>query len=503
MSNLRQAIDNLFAFLQARKSICHTDLNQFQSLDLQVFQSAAAHGLLPALPQQADVERPSTDPSINLPPVQFLGKVNLPGHWLDSSGRQVSALTPACERHFCFIAAARWKEVMVALRAQALDNTASHKPIDPARLREKLNRIGIDPSPDELARIADFCSLNPKPSNNGPAPESAEQAVDKILTHLRQLNEIAIGGARKPNDASERLVTDWRDAELAALQRRRSMLKNWYETRAIVVRGDAGRAGVIFANRPANSAISWLIEACDRVTQFMENWPRNWDEATYAKLAGALNLCTETVEKISAEANYELTKSGYDPPKPVQFNVPPGAVKASPDGFSYVIEAPGSLVDKMEREREADRKAGRDAFIDAAAKLAQQQGDASPPTPPSAESTLIPTSDIRPKPREMLVGWHSITVALDMTHSDRNSIKRLNESFEGPIKNHGRGTKPMVFRDDLIQWWNALALRQQELANQAAGKKGATDAQHNYGREGTVVPEIGGSVKKRRASKPT
>jgi hypothetical protein len=97
-----------------------------------------------------------------------------------------------------------------------------------------------------------------------------------------------------------------------------------------------------------------------------------------------------------------------------------------------------------------------------------------------------------------LVGWRDITAALGMPYNRREDIQRLNQSFIGPIKNHGAGTKPMVYFDVLIPWWNSLAVLQQDLANQREGAELSAEAQHNYGREGKAAPEIGGGVKERR-----
>jgi hypothetical protein len=56
----------------------------------------------------------------------------------------------------------------------------------------------------------------------------------------------------------------------------------------------------------------------------------------------------------------------------------------------------------------------------------------------------------------------------------------------------------MVNHDDLLNWWNKLATQQQELTNQREGARLSAEAQHNYGRDGTAAPEVGGGVKKRR-----
>jgi hypothetical protein len=105
------------------------------------------------------------------------------------------------------------------------------------------------------------------------------------------------------------------------------------------------------------------------------------------------------------------------------------------------------------------------------------------------------------QPRKLLVGWHSICEALGEKYSTRKEIKGLNDRLDGPIANKGQGTSPRVYRDDLIEWWNRLALKHKEDSNQTKGRKLSADAQYNYGTEGTVAPEVGGSVKKRRSDR--
>lgn len=102
------------------------------------------------------------------------------------------------------------------------------------------------------------------------------------------------------------------------------------------------------------------------------------------------------------------------------------------------------------------------------------------------------------KARKLLTGWHEITDALDMNYSDRKKIISLNARRDGPIKNRGVGKSPMVYRDELIEWWNKMEIQGQESWNRSEGAKLSGEAQYNFGREGTVAPEIGGTVKRRR-----
>jgi hypothetical protein len=106
-------------------------------------------------------------------------------------------------------------------------------------------------------------------------------------------------------------------------------------------------------------------------------------------------------------------------------------------------------------------------------------------------------------PKRLLKGWHEISSAIGMKYTQRDDVKSLNTRFQGPIRNSGPGTQPMVYENDLIDWWNKLALQQQELKNQRDGARLSAEAQHNFGRDGAAAPEIGGGIKKRRRDKQT
>jgi hypothetical protein len=112
-------------------------------------------------------------------------------------------------------------------------------------------------------------------------------------------------------------------------------------------------------------------------------------------------------------------------------------------------------------------------------------------------------ADMKDRPKKLLTGWHDICAALETPYAQREHIKSMNDRFDGPITNKGAGTLPMVYQDLLIEWWNRLAIQAQESTNRREGAKVSTEAQHNYGREGIVAPEIGGGVKKRRRDKRT
>jgi hypothetical protein len=107
------------------------------------------------------------------------------------------------------------------------------------------------------------------------------------------------------------------------------------------------------------------------------------------------------------------------------------------------------------------------------------------------------------QPKRLLTGWHDICAAVEMQYNQHNEIKSLNKRFGGPIKTTGAGTKPMVYHEDLLDWYNRLAIEAEERANRRKGRQLSAKEAYNYGRDGTVAPGVGGGVKKRRRPKQT
>ena len=104
-------------------------------------------------------------------------------------------------------------------------------------------------------------------------------------------------------------------------------------------------------------------------------------------------------------------------------------------------------------------------------------------------------------PAAYLTNWREILVALDMSNNseDREKVRNLNDKYGGPILFPGQGVQPKVERTKFIEWWNALEVQWTTRSlGQARDVKPNTESQYEYGRAGTVVPEISGAVKKRR-----
>lgn len=109
-----------------------------------------------------------------------------------------------------------------------------------------------------------------------------------------------------------------------------------------------------------------------------------------------------------------------------------------------------------------------------------------------------------------LNSWAEIIDALNKNHPDRpwkndhrgqGKIRALNTRFNGPIRlPDGKGRQPEVDRAKLLSWWHTVAEQfstseaedEQEEASEAA----TVATTHPHGKDGTVVPNLHGSVKK-------
>jgi hypothetical protein len=103
-------------------------------------------------------------------------------------------------------------------------------------------------------------------------------------------------------------------------------------------------------------------------------------------------------------------------------------------------------------------------------------------------------------PVQYLTNWREILVALGMKSNkeDREKVRNLNVQYGGPIVIPRQGAQPKVDKAKLVAWWNGLEAQWTVGYQRARDAKPTTDAQHPYGRNGTLAPEISGGVRKRR-----
>jgi len=118
------------------------------------------------------------------------------------------------------------------------------------------------------------------------------------------------------------------------------------------------------------------------------------------------------------------------------------------------------------------------------------------------ESTATETQQPE-KPKTYFVSWREILDALDLANSDaqRAKVQKLDKKYDGPITVAGQGAQPEVEKTTLLNWWNELEGRFEELKQREADTEATVRSQHDYGSDGTVVTDIGGSVKHRRSDR--
>jgi hypothetical protein len=105
-------------------------------------------------------------------------------------------------------------------------------------------------------------------------------------------------------------------------------------------------------------------------------------------------------------------------------------------------------------------------------------------------------------PKQYLSNWREILDALKLPNNaeSKNKVRGLVASYNGPIVLPSRGGQPKVEKTKLIEWWNELDDRFAESDQRLRDRDATVAATHNYGRDATVAPNIGGSIKRRRAS---
>ena len=110
-----------------------------------------------------------------------------------------------------------------------------------------------------------------------------------------------------------------------------------------------------------------------------------------------------------------------------------------------------------------------------------------------------------PPPKVYFTSWRELLLALDLknTAEMQNKVRSLNKSHDGPIVLPRKGSQPKVERSVLLEWWNGLQDRFEVIRGRESDAAATTQNQHAHGKSGIVVPDIGGSIKKRRSDKVT
>jgi hypothetical protein len=124
-------------------------------------------------------------------------------------------------------------------------------------------------------------------------------------------------------------------------------------------------------------------------------------------------------------------------------------------------------------------------------------------TPPQQATGPVPNGE-PPVIADYLQSWRDILDCLKKknTRTNRDQVRRTNEQCGGPIAFTGKGSQPKVNKAKLIDWWNHLeALWETGGVKRRLDTEATTEARYNYGRDGTVVPNISGHTQKRRGNK--
>jgi hypothetical protein len=135
--------------------------------------------------------------------------------------------------------------------------------------------------------------------------------------------------------------------------------------------------------------------------------------------------------------------------------------------------------------------------LDAGALAAMENHDGSAP-----QAVMAQAPAPQHTPNQYLMSWREILDALEMKNNPENQrrVREANQRFEGPIALPKKGGQPRVNKATLLTWWNRLEIK---FMTQGEGNntQATVEAQHAYGREGTVVPDISGHVLKRHGKK--
>ncbi len=107
----------------------------------------------------------------------------------------------------------------------------------------------------------------------------------------------------------------------------------------------------------------------------------------------------------------------------------------------------------------------------------------------------------RPKgsqpPSKWIIGKANILEALDQPNETWNWILSLSKEYDGPIKTREGGSS-VANREELFKWFEKALDHYGKQEARDKNRKAVGKDTYRHGRDGTVAPQINGSVKKRR-----
>ena len=162
----------------------------------------------------------------------------------------------------------------------------------------------------------------------------------------------------------------------------------------------------------------------------------------------------------------------------------------------------GNRPENMARQFGAIREVGERVRAILAKCLAGCNSNGDDTAPPSADRREGPPKPPAPLVK-LLVNWPEILIALGMKNNreDKRNVSRLNKTYSGPITIPGQGKQPLVNRAELLEWWGGLAAMVKAEQERQRDARATVSAQHRYGGEGEVIPDLAGEVKRRRRNR--
>jgi hypothetical protein len=85
-------------------------------------------------------------------------------------------------------------------------------------------------------------------------------------------------------------------------------------------------------------------------------------------------------------------------------------------------------------------------------------------------------------------------------NDNQRNVRNLNNKYDGPIIFPKQGAQPKADKAKLLEWWDGLEQQFLDEQQRKSDAEATVAGQHPYGKDGIVVPGIGGSVKRRRGS---
>lgn len=117
-------------------------------------------------------------------------------------------------------------------------------------------------------------------------------------------------------------------------------------------------------------------------------------------------------------------------------------------------------------------------------------------TPTADQDQAVGT--IPAEPKVYLTSWTEILSFLEMIPDKKRWLVKANERYDGPIIPGEQGEQPFCECGELRRWYGSLAERLRQIQQHKRDRQATVADKYKYGRDGTVVPEISGAVKKRR-----